>query len=150
MRRRDGSRPRPGATRLRRFWQLGALALAFASLYPAAALTWVYWHTAHSGLPGGRHGPRDAYRHALASGFVAFTLSPDLVAAVSALTEGNSPSGRMDRQNNAIGADLGAQAQSLTELRSRVLQAVASGQIEASDPHQMTWLPRENWSERPF
>ena len=124
----------------------GVLLLA----YPATTLVYVYSHTIRAGLPGSRHGPSDAYRHALASGFVAYTLSPRVVDWATAVMEGDDVSSRMDRHNNAIGAAIGAQAASLAEMQQRVLAAVRAGRVHATDPNQITWMPPRTWRNLPF
>ena len=52
--------------RRRRLRRLGALAFVLGA-YPAFVLGTVYAHWLGADLPGGRDGPADAYRHALAS-----------------------------------------------------------------------------------
>jgi hypothetical protein len=55
---------RHGATRARRRWPLRLAAIAVVAIYPLSVLAYAYWHSLTSGLPGPRHGPQDAYRHA--------------------------------------------------------------------------------------
>lgn len=131
-------------------WRAWAAATALLSAYPVTTLVYVYSHTIHAGLPGSRHGPSDAYRHALASGFVAYTLSPRVVEVVTAVMEGDDVTSRMDRHNNAIGAAIGARAASLAEMQQRVHAAVRAGRVQATDPNQITWLPPGRWRNLPF
>jgi hypothetical protein len=79
---------------------------AVLAAYPAFVLGTVYTVTLRSELPGGRNGPRDAYRHSLASAVVAYTGWPAWVDWVTALTEGEAQraSRRMDAHNNRIAA----------------------------------------------
>jgi hypothetical protein len=144
----QATRPAPPARGVR--WPVWVLVVALIAAYPAITLGYVYAHTMRSELPGGRHGPRDAYRHALASAFVAYTLSPRVVDWVTEWMEGHGPSSEMDRHNNAIGARIGAAATALAELRTRVRAAVDAGAVNATDPEQITWLPRSRWRELPF
>lgn len=127
---------------------LAALALA---LYPAFVLGTVYNATTHSDLPGGRHGPKDAYRHSLASAIVAYTGSPRWVEWVTYAMEGEGgadPARAMDAHNNRIGARIGAEAESWDAMRTEILAAVERGGIDVDDPNRITWLPRERWQER--
>jgi enoyl-CoA hydratase/carnithine racemase len=133
-----------------RRWHAWAAAIALLLAYPAATLVYVYSHTIQAALPGGRYGPGDAYRHGLASGFVAKTLSPRAVELVSAMMEGDDEASLMDRHNNAIGAAIGAGAASLDDMQQRVLAAVRAGRVNATDPNQMTWLPPRRWRNLPF
>lgn len=142
---RAGSAPR------RRRWRPVLLALALPAVYPLALLAYVYGVTLTSGLPGGRHGPQDAYRHTLASAVLAWSLSPRAVAVVTRVMEADDdPGSRMDRHNNAIGASIGASARSFRELRPQVLARVQAGRVNASDPDQVTWLPPPLWTDLPF
>lgn len=136
-----------GQRRWRMVLALGALLCA----YPFALLVYVYGHTLTSGLPGNRHGPMDAYRHALASAFLAYTTSPRIVDIATAIMEYSShPSSAMDRHNNAIGARIGADARSFSELQPRVLEQVRQGTVMAGDPQQVTWMPARTWGRLPF
>jgi hypothetical protein len=121
------------------------------SLYPAFVLCTVYAATLRSDLPGGRHGPKDAYRHSLASATVAYTGSPRFVEWVTAVMENGGDGGpdrAMDAHNNRIGARIGANAESWAGMRAAVLAAVEAGGIEAEDDDRITWLPPERWQER--
>ncbi|RBD48788.1 hypothetical protein BRM52_23015, partial [Xanthomonas oryzae pv. oryzae] len=90
-----------------RHWRVFALAMLALAAYPAFVLIAVYSQWLGSGLPGGRNGPADAYRHSLASAIVAYTLSPRCVDWVTAVMERGgvgTPSRAMDAHNNGIGA----------------------------------------------
>ena len=142
---------RHGLTRQRRRWPLRLAAVAAVAIYPLSVFGYAYWHSLTSGLPGPRHGPQDAYRHTLASAVVAYTISPVVVDWVSAVMEfADDPSSRMDRHNNAIGASIGAAAQSFAELRPRVYERVQAGSINAADPRQVSWLAPRYWGGLPF
>ncbi|MFD0727138.1 DUF6973 domain-containing protein [Lysobacter brunescens] len=124
--------------------------------YPAFVLGSVYLATSRSDLPGGRHGPKDAYRHTLASATVAFTGSPRWVDWVTAVMEGDAHrhTGRsdaaraMDAHNNRIGARIGAGAESWNEMNAAVLQAVQAGGVAVEDEDRITWLSSERWQDR--
>jgi hypothetical protein len=136
--------------RLRRLrWPLSLLAAL--GLYPAFVLSTVYTATAGSDLPGGRHGPRDAYRHSLASAIVAYTGSERWVEWVTAVME-NGEEGdaahAMDAHNNRLGARIGARAESWNDMRTAVLVAVKAGGVGIEDANRMTWLPPERWQNR--
>ena len=123
---------------------LGTIVLL--SAYPVFVLAYTWTHVARADLPGGRHGPLDAYRHTLASAVVAFTLGPRAVQwATPVLERGSKTSNAMDRHNNKIGAIIGARVDSFGEIESTVRAEVQRGTINATDPHQVTWLPRERW-----
>ena len=116
------------------------------SAYPAFVLGYTWSHVAHSSLPGGRHGPLDAYRHTLASAVVGFTLSPRAVEWVTwAMERGGNDANLMDRRNNRIGAAIGLRAHSFGEIEPAVQAKVQSGAIDAHDADQVTWLPPERW-----
>lgn len=135
----------------RQRWPRLVIALAALGAYPLAVLAYVYWHSLTVGLPGGRHGPQDAYRHALASAVVAYTTSPRVVDWITAVMEpGNEASDRMDRHNNAIGAAIGAEAASFGQIWPQVEARVRAGRVDATDPHQITWLPPRQWRQLPL
>lgn len=137
--------------RRRRWWRRCLLALVVLAAYPAFVLGTVYVATSRSDLPGGRHGPKDAYRHTLASATVAFTGSPRWVDWVTAVMErgGRGDAARaMDARNNRIGARIGAGAASWNEMNAAVLQAVQAGGVAVEDEDRITWLPRERWQDR--
>lgn len=136
----------------RRRWLRRVLLLAMLlALYPAFVFGTVYWATSHSDLPGGRHGPKDAYRHTLASATVAFTGSARWVDWVTVVMEGDGHGDvarAMDVRNNRIGARIGAEAESWNEMNAAVLQAVQAGGVAVEDEDRITWLPRELWRDR--
>lgn len=125
--------------------RLGALALLL-SIYPSFVLLYTWSCVFKSSLEGGRHGPLDAYRHALASAVVAYTLDERAVALVTTLFESNGKdSNQMDAHNNRIGAKIGAGSQSFHELEPSVRQRVLDGAANSTDTNQITWLPKEKW-----
>lgn len=124
---------------------------ALLSLYPAFVVGTVYAATSRSDLPGGRHGPKDAYRHSLASAIVAHTGSPRWVEWVTAVMEndGHGDDARaMDAHNNLLGARIGAEADSWTQMQADVLAAVRAGAMTVESQDRITWLPPERWRER--
>jgi hypothetical protein len=154
---RHGSRPRPlnAATASRRPWRRWLLVVAaLLAAYPLFALGATYALTLRSGLPGGRHGPRDAYRHSLASALVAWTASPRCVEWVTAVMEGDDPgaSHRMDAHNNRVGIRLAARAADWSSLLQSVRAAVDGGvamdERALADPDRIVWLPAHRWRER--
>lgn len=145
-----GIAPERRAQRLRRLRNWLALA-ALAGAYPAFVLGTVYATTLRSDLPGGRHGPKDAYRHSLASATVAYTGSPRWVEWVTAVMEdgGRGDAVRaMDAHNNRLGARIGARAGSWTQMRADVLAAVQAGGAMVEDDDRITWLPPDRWQDR--
>lgn len=142
-----GTGPGRWVRRSRRWFVFAALAGA----YPAFVLGTVYATTLRSDLPGGRHGPKDAYRHSLASATVAYTGSPRWVEWVTAVMEdgGRGDAARaMDAHNNRLGARIGARADSWTQMRADVLAAVQAGGAMVEDDDRITWLPPERWQDR--
>jgi hypothetical protein len=116
------------------------------SAYPAFVLGYTWSQVARATLPGGRHGPLDAYRHTLASAVVAFTLSPRAVDWITSAMESNSRrSSAMDRHNNRIGAMVGSEARSFADLEPSVRALVQQGTVGATYPTQITWLPPADW-----
>ena len=98
--------------------RLALLALVLAT-YPTFVLTYTWSHVLQSPLPGGRHGPLDAYRHTLASAVVSHTLHPRVVSWVNAVMEHQGKrSNAMDIHNNLIGARIGARAVRFAEIDS--------------------------------
>lgn len=140
--------------RRRRFgWKHAVVLLALAGAYPVFVLAAVYGATLRSDLPGGRHGPRDAYRHCLASAIVAYTAAPVWVEWVTAVMENGGegdPARAMDAHNNRIGARIGAEADGWGALLADVRAAVDAGGADVTDPERITWRPRTHWRERPF
>ena len=127
-------------------WILAPAALLLLSAYPGFVLAYTWNHVLRSDLPGGRHGPLDAYRHTLASAVVAYALGPRTVEWVTTVMErGRKASNAMDRHNNRIGAAIGSRAASFSEIEPAVRAQVVQGTVEASSPGQTTWLPPELW-----
>lgn len=126
--------------------------LAVLLAYPLAVLGATYAITLSSGLPGGSHGPCDAYRHALASALVAYTLSPSCVEWVTEFMEGDDAEAShvMDSHNNRVGIRMAASAANLADLLAKVRRAVEGGaEIERrtlSDRRRIVWLPEEEWA----
>ena len=87
--------------------RLALLALVLAT-YPTFVLTYTGSHVLQSPLPGGRHGPLDAYRHTLASAVVAYTFDARAIDLVNGVMERRGRrSNAMDIHNNLIGAGIG-------------------------------------------
>ena len=129
---------------LLRFCALAAL----LSAYPLCVLAFTWSHVLRSDLQGGRHGQLDAYRHALASATVSYTLGEWAVDLTTCVFEwDNKDSNGMDRQNNRIGAGIGAGTESFREIEPAVLRAVQKGAVIAPDPDQITWLPANKWRD---
>ena len=127
--------------------KVGALAILLG-VYPAFVLGYTWGCVLRSDLRGGRHGPLDAYRHALASSVVAYTLNEAAVDLITGLFEAKGKaSNRMDGHNNRIGARLGAHADSFRDLEPAVRQAVGNGAVDAADRDQITWLPENRWRD---
>ena len=121
-------------------------AILLVSAYPAFVFGYTWSHVARSNLPGGRHGPLDAYRHTLASAVVAFTLSPRATEwATSAMERGSKDANLMDRRNNEIGAAIGLRAHSFGEIEPVVQAEVLRGAVNSRNAVQVTWLPPERW-----
>jgi hypothetical protein len=117
-----------------------------ASAYPAFVLGYTWSHVLRSDFSGGRHGPLDAYRHTLASAVVSYTAGPRAVVWVTLVMESaGKEANRMDRNNNLIGAGIGASARSFSEIEPAVHARVLRGAVNASDPGQVTWLSPERW-----
>ena len=141
------------APRKRRPWRRLALCAAVLAAYPAFVLASVYAHWFAADLPGGRNGPGDAYRHALASATVAYTSSPRLVDWATWVMEGDGSRGSsraMDVHNNRLGARIGSTAPSWEAMQSAVLAAVHAGRVDADRAETITWLPRERWQNRTY
>lgn len=127
--------------------RLVLLALVLAT-YPAFVLTYTWSHVLQSPLPGGRHGPLDAYRHTLASAVVAYTLDARAIDLVNGVMERRGKrANAMDIHNNLLGAGIGSRAARFSDIEPMVARSVAAGQIEAPSPDQTTWLPQDDWKE---
>ena len=128
-----------------RWWLLGGLLLVS---YPTIALAYTWSHVLSSDLPGGRHGPLDAYRHTMARAFVGYTLGSQAVELVTKVMESSGKrSSIMDRHNNRLGAQIGESCDSLSKIEPMVAASIAQGQINTTNPHQSTWLPPEDWRQ---
>jgi hypothetical protein len=128
-----------------RWWLLGGFLLVS---YPAIVLVYTWSHVLSSDLPGGRHGPLDAYRHTMASAFVGYTLGTQAVELVTKVMESSDKrSSIMDRHNNRLGARIGAACDSLSKIEPMVAASIAQGQINTINPNQSTWLPSEDWRQ---
>lgn len=117
--------------------------------YPGWVLGYTWRHVLRSELQGGKNGPLDAYRHALASAVVSYTLGERVVHTVTVVMEsGGKRSNRMDRHNNRIGAAIGAKARAFSELEPAVFRSIRNGQVDATDPNRITWMPKDTWRDR--
>jgi hypothetical protein len=125
-----------------------AAVVAMFGIYPLFVFIHTWIHVFRSDLQGGRNGPLDAYRHALASAVVSFTFNEQAVVFVSRLMEsGNKQSSRMDWHNNLIGARIGAAATSFHDLEPAVRQSVSNGTVHSGDADRITWLPERKWRD---
>lgn len=64
-----------------------AIFFLLLSIYPLCVLFYTWTHVFRSDLEGGRHGPLDAYPHALASAIVSYTLDERAVYLMTGLME---------------------------------------------------------------
>ena len=132
-------------TRRKILLRLGAFAVLLG-IYPLCVLIYTWSCVYRSNLDGGRHGPLDAYRHALASAVVAYTLDERAVYLITSLMESrDKASNKMDSRNNRIGARVGARSKSFHELEPSVRQYVLDGNANSTNTNQITWLPKEKW-----
>ena len=132
-------------------WQvlviLGSIPFILA-IYPSFVLGYTWMKVLQSDLPGGRHGPLDAYRHSLASAVVSYTLNEEVIEWVSVNMEySDILTHRMDRQNNRIGASIGSEVGSFWEVEAAVSKRIAQGAIMSRDPNQSTWMPESMWRD---
>lgn len=124
------------------------LAGLILAAYPVFVLTYTWSHVLQSPLPGGRHGPLDAYRHTLASAVVAYTFDARAIDLVNGVMERRGRrSNAMDIHNNLIGAGIGSRAARFSDIEPMVARSVATGRIDAPSPNQTTWLPPGDWEE---
>lgn len=124
-----------------------ALAL-LVSAYPVFVLGYTWSCVFRSDFPGGTDGPLDAYRHALASSVVSYTLGESAVNLVTRLLESKGmDSNRMDIHNNRLGASIGSRSHSFRELEPSVWLSVLNGRVNAADADQITWLPAKKWRD---
>ena len=120
-------------------------------IYSALVLVFVWWSCYNSQFHYGKNGPLDAYRHTLASAVVSYTSSPKIVTFATIIMERENKSANlMDIHNNAIGANIGQHAQSLTDIKAKVATQIAAGGINKIAPTQTTWLAAEYWHESLF
>jgi hypothetical protein len=130
--------------------KVGLIALVL-SIYPLCILIYTWSYVLRSDLAGGRHGPLDAYRHALASAAVSYTLGDMAVGISTKLMESKGrTSNTMDRHNNLIGARIGASVNSFKEIEPLVRQYVLDGTINTTNDTQITWLPTDKWHDGRF
>jgi hypothetical protein len=126
-------------------------ACAFAlllSAYPVCIMVFTWSHVLRSDLKGGRHGQLDAYRHALASATVSYTLGEWAVDVTTWIFEsGKKDSNKMDIHNNRIGARLGTKAESFGDIEPAVRSAVLNGTVSSVDTEQITWLSSDRWRD---
>jgi preprotein translocase subunit SecF len=124
---------------------------AIVLVYPVFVIGYTWAHVLGSDFKGGRHGPLDAYRHALASAVVSHTLGEWAVDLVSAVFESSGKeSNQMDRKNNSIGAAIGKRTESFGELEPRVREQVSAGAERSERSGQITWLPSSRWGDAKF
>jgi hypothetical protein len=117
-------------------------------IYPVFVIGYTWKHVLRSELEGGRHGPLDAYRHALASAVVSYTLGEWAVELVTFVFESSGKdSNQMDRKNKSIGATIGGSIESFSELESKVREQVSAGAEFSENAGQITWLPRDRWRD---
>ncbi|MGV3772712.1 MAG: hypothetical protein ACO1QB_07415 [Verrucomicrobiales bacterium] len=129
------------------FLRVGVFLLVL-SLYPLFVLIYTWSCVYRSDFQGGRHGPLDAYRHALASAVVSYTLHERAVDLVTRLMEsGGKDSNVMDARNNRIGAQIVGEVKSFAELEPAVRRFVLNGRENSMDTNQVTWLPKDRWRD---
>ena len=122
--------------------------MGLLTIYPLCVLIYTWSCVFRSDLQGGRHGPLDAYRHALASAVVSYTLNPAAVDVITRLMESRgNDSNDMDIRNNRLGAQIGANSKSFRELEPAVRQFVLNGAVNSTDTNQITWLPKQKWRD---
>ena len=127
-------------TRRRKILLGVSLMAVIAVLYPAFVLGYTWKCVVASDLPGGRHGPLDGYRHALASAVVSYTLHPAVVPVVNlAMESQGKDSNRMDRHNNLLGASIGDEVGEFGEIEPLVRALAESGSSGAPLPGRMAW-----------
>lgn len=127
------------------------IAVLIAGIYPLSVLVYTWSCVLRSDLKGGRHGPLDAYRHALASSLVSYTIGTWAVNLTTSVFESSGKaSNNMDRHNNRIGAAIGARSRSFRELEQSVTQAVEHGTVNSADPWRITWLNENQWRDGRF
>jgi hypothetical protein len=129
---------------LRRLCVLSAL----LSVYPICVLVFTWSHVLSSDFEGGRHGPLDAYRHALASAVVSYTSGEWAVTVATSVLEWNDKdSNKMDRHNNRIGAMIGSRVESFRDIEPIVRKAVLNGEVGTTEVNHITWLAESEWRD---
>jgi hypothetical protein len=137
--------------RRRRLWRRGGAIALLLAAYPLWVVAFTWSHVLRSDFEGGKNGKLDAYRHALASATVSYTLGVWAVEVTTWVFEsGGKESNEMDVHNNRIGALIGAKAGSFSEIEPAVRDAVADGCVSAGDAGQITWLPPSTWRNGKF
>jgi hypothetical protein len=117
-------------------------------IYPACVIVFTLSHVMRSDFQGGRHGPLDAYRHALASATVSYTLGEWAVSLTTWVFESRGKdSNAMDIHNNRIGAKIGSTSQSFADLEPLVRQAISDGEVSSANTSKITWLPPSSWRD---
>lgn len=115
-------------------------------IYPAGVIAYTWSHVLKSDFEGGRNGKLDAYRHSLASATVSYTLGEWAVDLTTWVFESSGKeSNAMDTHNNRIGARIGSEVTSFSDIEPGIRQAVQSGHVSATDSSQITWLPPSKW-----
>jgi hypothetical protein len=128
----------------------GAIALLVVA-YPLFVVGFTWSHVLRSDFKGGKNGQLDAYRHALASATVSYTLGAWAVEVTTwAFESGGRESNEMDVHNNRIGALIGARAGAFSEIEPAVRDAVVGGCESAGADGQITWLPSSKWRDGKF
>jgi hypothetical protein len=120
-------------------------------VYPVCVIVFTWGHVLRSDLKGGRNGQLDAYRHALASATVSYTLGEWAVSLTTWVFEsGGKDSNKMDIHNNRLGAKIGSNCRSFGDLESAMRQAVLDGEALTTDPAKITWLSPSMWRDGKF
>jgi len=133
------------------FFRRIGLAMLVACLYPVWVIGFTWSHVLKSEFAGGRHGPLDAYRHALASAAVSYTLGEWAVVLVTRVFEGGGKdSNSMDSHNNRVGARIGSTVSSFAEIEPAVREAVRQGTVDTADDGQITWMAAKKWRAGAF
>lgn len=134
----------------RKLLRLSSVLVALLA-YPVCVFAYTWNCVLKSDFEGGRHGQLDAYRHALASATVSYTLGEWAVSLTTLVFEsGGKDSNKMDIQNNLIGARIGSTTDSFRGIESAVRQSVLDGDVSATKPDQITWLPPVQWRDSKF
>ena len=137
--------------RRRRLLRRGGAIALFLAAYPLWVVGFTWRHVLSSEFKGGKNGQLDAYRHALASATVSYTLGDWAVGVTTWVFEsGGKESNEMDVHNNRIGALIGAKAGSFSEIEPAVRDAVAGGCEAAGADGRITWLPASKWRDGKF